>query len=368
MIKKFLLLTLVSIAFTACKDEHKNLKDGLYAEIETSKGNIIVELNYKKAPITVANFVTLAEGKNNFVTPDLKGKPFFDGLLFHRVISDFMIQTGDPIGTGSGDAGYKFRDEFTDLKHDKPGVLSMANSGPNTNSSQFFITHVETPWLDGKHSVFGQVIEGQDIVNAIVQGDMMNSVTIIRKGEDVKKFDAVKVFNDYFKKEVENQKKQALLDAEQKRIYDQKYKAVKEQKAMYFNQLKESATKTTSGFKYKILKTTNGNKPKDGTMIYMNYSGFLEDGTLFDTSNPEVAKQFGMFDEQRALQNGYSSLPYQMGSNKLIPGFVEGVNKLKFGEKAVFFIPSNLGYGEQGAGNVVPPNANLIFEVELLNK
>lgn len=368
MIKKLLLLTLISIAFTSCKDEHKNLKDGLYAEIETSKGNIIVELNYKKAPITVANFVTLAEGKNNFVTPDLKGKPFFDGLLFHRVISNFMVQTGDPIGNGSGDAGYKFRDEFTDLKHDKPGVLSMANSGPNTNSSQFFITHVETPWLDGKHSVFGQVVEGQDVVNAIVQGDMMNSVTIIRKGEDVKKFDAVKVFNDYFKKELENQKKQALIDAENKRIYDQKYKAVKEQKAMYFNQLKESATKTTSGFKFKILKSTNGSKPKDGAMIYMNYSGFLEDGTLFDTSDPETAKQFGMFNEQRAMQNGYSSLPYQMGSNKLIPGFVEGVNKLKFGEKAVFFIPSNLGYGEQGAGDVVPPNANLIFEVELLNK
>lgn len=368
MIKKLLLLTLISIAFTSCKDEHKNLKDGLYAEIETSKGNIIVELNYKKAPITVANFVTLAEGKNNFVTPDLKGKPFFDGLLFHRVISNFMVQTGDPIGNGSGDAGYKFTDEFTDLKHDKPGVLSMANSGPNTNSSQFFITHVETPWLDGKHSVFGQVVEGQDVVNAIVQGDMMNSVTIIRKGEDVKKFDAVKVFNDYFKKEVENQKKQALIDAENKRIYDQKYKAVKEQKAMYFNQLKESATKTNSGFKFKILKSTNGSKPKDGAMIYMNYSGFLENGTLFDTSDPEIAKQFGMFNEQRAMQNGYSSLPYQMGSNKLIPGFVEGVNKLKFGEKAVFFIPSNLGYGEQGAGDVVPPNANLIFEVELLNK
>ena len=179
MIKKLFLLTLISIAFTSCKDEHKNLKDGLYAEIETSKGNIIVELNYKKAPITVANFVTLAEGKNNFVTPDLKGKPFFDGLLFHRVISNFMVQTGDPIGNGSGDAGYKFTDEFTDLKHDKPGVLSMANSGPNTNSSQFFITHVETPWLDGKHSVFGQVVEGQDVVDAIVQGDMMNAEPIV---------------------------------------------------------------------------------------------------------------------------------------------------------------------------------------------
>ncbi|WP_396195279.1 peptidylprolyl isomerase [Flavobacterium sp.] len=368
MIKKLLLLTLISFAFLSCKDEHKDLKDGLYAEIETSKGNIIVELDYKKAPITVANFVTLAEGKNSFVPADLKGKPFFDGLLYHRVIADFMIQTGDPIGNGSGDAGYKFRDEFTDLKHDKPGVLSMANSGPNTNSSQFFITHVETPWLDGKHSVFGRVLEGMEVVNSIVQGDVMNTVTIIRKGEEVKKFDAVKVFNDYFKSEIENQKKQALIDAENKRIYDEKYKVVKEQKALYFKNIKNIATKTSSGFKFKILKTSSDGKPKDGDMIYMNYSGFLEDGTLFDTSSPEVAKQFGMFDEQRAMQNGYSSLPYQMGSNKLIPGFVEGVSKLKFGEKAVFFIPSNLGYAEQGAGHVVPPNANLIFEVELLNK
>lgn len=377
MTKKILLfLTIVSLSLTSCKNEYKDLKDGLYAKIETSKGTVIVALDYQKAPIMAANFATLAEGKNQFVSKEFKGKPFFDGLKFHRVISklngdseDFMVQTGDPLGNGSGDAGYKIRDEFTDLKHDKPGVLSMANSGPNTNSSQFFITLVPTPWLDGKHSVFGSVVgDGMKVVANIVKDDIIKTVTIIRKGEAVKKFDAVKVFNDYFKSETENQKKQAILDAQKKKDYDAKYKMVKDQKVSFFNELKKSATKTPSRFMFKITQKSTGDKPKDGETVHIEYAGFLEDGTLFDTSNPTVAKQFGMFDEQRAMQNGYTALPYVMGSNRMIPGFVEGLNKLKFGEKAVFFIPFALGYGEQGAGNVIPPNANLIFEVEIKNK
>lgn len=371
--KIYLLLAVITVCLTSCKDEYKNLKDGLYAEIETSKGTILLELEYQKAPIMVANFVTLAEGKNQFVTKELKGKPFYDGLKFHRVISksngdseDFMIQTGDPLGNGSGDAGYKCRDEFTDLRHDKPGVLSMANSGPNTNSSQFFITLVPTPWLDGKHSILGCVVgNGMTVASSIVKDDYIKTVKIIRKGEAVKKFDAVKIFNDYFKAEAENQKKQAAIDAENQRIYDAKYKVVKEQKVMFFNQLKKSATKTPSGFKFKITQKATSDKPQDGQTVYIEYAGFLEDGTLFDTSSPNVAKEFGKFDEQRAMQNGYSALPYVMGSNRMIPGFVEGLSKLKMGEKAVFFIPFTLGYGEQGAGNVIPPNANLIFEVEL---
>ena len=371
-----LFLAIFVLCLTSCKDEYKDLKDGLYAEIETSKGNIIVELEYQKAPVMVANFVTLAEGKNQFVSKEFKGKSFYDGLKFHRVISksngdteDFMIQTGDPLGNGSGDAGYKCRDEFTDLRHDKPGVLSMANSGPNTNSSQFFITLKDTPWLDGKHSVFGCVIgDGMTVVSSIVQNDDIKTVKIIRKGEAVKKFDAVKIFNDYFKAETENQKKQATIDEENKKIYDAKYKIVIEQKVIYFNELKKSSTKTSSGFKFKIIQKSNADKPKDGETVQIEYAGFLEDGTLFDTSSPNVAKEFGKFDEQRAMQNGYSALPYVIGSNRMIPGFVEGLSKLKMGEKAVFFIPFNLGYGEQGAGNVIPPNANLIFEVELKSK
>ena len=374
--KIYLLLAIIGLYLSSCKDEYKDLKDGLYAKIETSKGNILLELNYQKAPIMVANFVTLAEGKNQFVTEEFKGKPFYDGLKFHRVISksngdseDFMIQTGDPLGNGSGDAGYKCRDEFTDLRHDKPGVLSMANSGANTNSSQFFITLAPTSWLDGKHSVFGCVVgDGMTVASSIVQEDYIKKVTVIRKGEAVKKFDAVKIFTDYFKAEAENKKKQAAIDAVNKKKYDAKYKIVKEQKIISFNELKKSATKTSSGFKFKITKKSSAEKPKEGETVYIEYAGFLEDGTLFDTSSPNVAKEFGKFDEQRAMQNGYSALQYVMGSNRMIPGFVEGLSKLKMAEKAVFFIPFDLGYGEQGAGNVIPPNANLIFEVELKSK
>jgi peptidyl-prolyl cis-trans isomerase B (cyclophilin B) len=137
------------------------------ATIETNKGTIRLRLHDDKAPKTVANFEKLS------------GEGFYDGLLFHRVIPDFMIQTGCPQGTGTGGPGYKFPDEFhRDLKHDGPGVLSMANAGPNTNGSQFFITHVATPWLDNKHSVFGRVIEGQDIVDAIKKGDKMLKVNV----------------------------------------------------------------------------------------------------------------------------------------------------------------------------------------------
>ena len=186
-----LLFSLLSLL--SCKNEqYTDLPDGLYAELETSKGTILLELNYQKAPVTVANFVTLAEGKNTFVKESMKGKPFYDGLKFHRVIPDFMIQGGDPDGNGSGDAGYKFKDEITDLKHDGAGVLSMANSGPGTNSSQFFITHLATPWLDGLHTVFGRVVgNGMETVNKIVQDDYINSVKIIRNGEAAKKFNAV---------------------------------------------------------------------------------------------------------------------------------------------------------------------------------
>jgi peptidylprolyl isomerase len=177
------------------KPKKPKLEKGLYAEITTSKGIILIALEFKKTPLTVANFVGLAEGKiPNKAKPD--GQAFYDGLKFHRVIKDFMIQGGDPAGNGTGGPGYKFADEFvSELKHDKPGILSMANSGAKTNGSQFFITHKATPWLDGKHTVFGHVITGQDIVDAIVQGDSIEKIKIIRKGKAAKKFNAVKTFN-----------------------------------------------------------------------------------------------------------------------------------------------------------------------------
>ena len=356
MKKSILLLLLAVTSFYSCKDEHSNLPDGLYADIETNKGHIIVELDYKKAPITVANFVTLAEGKNEFVTKEyLKGKPFYDGLKFHRVIEEFMIQTGDPEGTGSGDTGYKFKDEITDLKFDKAGVLAMANNGPGTNSSQFFITHVETPWLDGKHTIFGHVVEkGQEVVNQVKQDDKIVTVTIIRNGEAAKKFDAVKVFHDYFSEIAKEQSK---------------YAGVQKEKEDALAALKAKATKTSTGLQYVITEKGTGKKPANGTQVYIHYSGFLENGTLFDSSVEEVAKTFGKFDASRAEAKGYQPIPFTAGSKSgLIPGFIEGIEQLSFGDKAVIFIPSHLAYGAAGAGNVIPPNANIVFEIQLLEK
>ncbi|MEO6173978.1 MAG: peptidylprolyl isomerase [Flavobacterium circumlabens] len=356
MKKSILILLLAATSFYSCKDKHSDLPDGLYAEIETNKGSIIVELDYKKAPVTVANFVTLAEGKSEFVTnEDLKNKPFYNGLKFHRVIEDFMIQSGDPLGTGSGDTGYKFKDEITDLKFDKGGVLAMANNGPGTNSSQFFITHVETPWLDGKHTIFGHVVDkGMEVVNKVVQGDNIVSVTIIRNGEAAKKFDAVKVFHDYFS-EIAKEKG--------------KFAEVQKEKVAYYASLKPKATKTSTGLEYVITEKGAGKKPATGTQLYIHYAGFLEDGTLFDTSIEDVAKTFGKFDQARAEAKAYQPIPFQAGrKDGMIPGFIEGIEKLSFGDKAVLFIPSHLAYGEAGAGAVIPPNANIIFEIQLLEK
>jgi cyclophilin family peptidyl-prolyl cis-trans isomerase len=368
MKKNILFLFILTATLFSCKQEEKNnLPDGLYAKIETNKGTIIVQLDYEKAPITVANFVTLAEGKNEFITNEnLKKKPFYDGLKFHRVIKDFMIQGGDPLGTGSGDTGYKFKDEISDARFDKGGVLAMANNGPATNSSQFFITHVETPWLDGKHTIFGHVVEkGMEVVNAIVQDDFMNKITIIRNGEAAKKFDAVKTFQDYFAVEAENQKNKIAIDA----AANAKFKAVYDQKVADLTTLKTKATKTPTGLQYVITKKAGGKKPANGANIYIHYAGFLENGTLFDSSIEEVSKTFGKYDANRAAQGGYQPIPFQAGrKDGMIPGFIEGLEKLSFGDKAVIFIPSKLGYGEAGAGGVIPPNANIIFEIELLEK
>ena len=352
--------------------------DGIFAEFDTNKGKIVVQLEYVKTPVTVANFISLAEGKNTYVKAELKGKPYYNNLKFHRVIKDFMIQGGCPLGTGTGDPGYKFKDEFTDLKHSKGGILSMANSGPGTNGSQFFITHKETPWLDGKHTVFGTVTSGMDVVNKIEMNDIINKVTIIKNGAGAKAFDAVKVFSNYYANKADDDKKQAALvalekakqlavQAEKMKEYNVKYAPVKLAKVANLNTIKTTATKTASGLQYKIIQNGSGKKPVDGTTIYVHYAGFFEDGTLFDSSYEAVNKEFGKYDENRAKANGYNPFPFQYGNKGgLIPGFLEGINLMNLGEKAVFFIPSNLGYGERGSGSVIPPNSNLIFELEIL--
>ena len=354
-----------------------NPNEGIFADIETSKGKITVQLEYKKTPITVANFISLSEGTNPYVKADLKGKPFYNGLKFHRVIKDFMIQGGDPLGTGSGDPGYKFKDEFTDLVHNKGGILSMANSGPGTNGSQFFITHKETPWLNGKHTIFGRSVSGMDVINAIVQDDVIKSITIVRKGAEAKKFDAPKVFSAYYGNKGEDDKKQALAKeeankkqnesaSEAKKVYTEKFGSVMSEKVRALAQIRKTATKSESGLEYVIVKG-NGEKPADKTTVYVNYSGYLEDGSLFDSSDEQVNKNYGKWDSNRAAQNGYQPFPFEIGNKGgLIPGFLEGLGYLSFGDKATFYIPSKLGYGEKGAGAVIPPNANIIFEVEIL--
>ncbi|WNM18686.1 peptidylprolyl isomerase [Flavobacterium capsici] len=312
----------------------KTSGEGIFAEFETTKGKIKVQLEYVKTPVTVANFISLVEGNNPEVKEEkLRGKPFYNGLKFHRVIENFMIQGGDPNGNGSGGPGYAFKDEFVpELKHDKPGILSMANSGPQTNGSQFFITHKDTPWLDGKHTVFGHVVTGQDVVNAIKQDDVINTVKIIRVGSAAKKFDAVKTFSTYIAGKAEEQKGELAKQA-----------AMKEQALKEF----ANASTTASGLKYVVIKEGNGEMPQATSNVKVHYTGMLLDGKIFDSS----------------VQRGE---PIDFPLNQVIPGWTEGVQLMKEGAKYKFYIPSNLAYGARGAGGVIPPNADLIFEVELL--
>lgn len=393
---KKLVVLLCALTATVSLAQTKNAKpkpvvlEGIFAEIYTNKGKIALQLEFQKTPITVANFITLAEGKNEYVTNDRKGKPYYNGLKFHRVIANFMIQGGCPLGTGAGDPGYKFKDEFDpSLKHDKPGILSMANSGPATNGSQFFITHKDTPWLNNKHSIFGHVIEGQKLVDAIAQDDVIEKVVIVRKGKLAKNFNAEKVFSEYMKMKPELDKKEAeenrikaeanakleaerkQKEAEAKAIADKEMKEklgpLLAAKVAELAALKAKTTTTASGLQYSILQKGTGVKPAEGKDIYVHYAGYLEDGTLFDSSYEAINKMYGKFDQNRANQNGYQPFPFKYGSiGGLIPGFLEGINNMNFNDKAIFFIPANLGYGERGAGNVIPPNSNIIFEVEIL--
>ncbi|OIQ20227.1 MAG: peptidylprolyl isomerase [Flavobacterium sp. MedPE-SWcel] len=356
-----LFLSLIAF-FCSCNNagnQPSNIKlgDGMYAEIETNKGTILLQLEYKKTPLTVANFVSLAEGKNKMVSDDLKGKKYYDGLSFHRVINNFMIQTGDPKGNGSGGPGYKFADEITDLKHDKAGILSMANAGPATNGSQFFITHRATPHLDGIHTVFGHVIEGMDVVNSIKQNDVMKSVKIIKIGREAKKFKAAKIFKKALEKSIEEQKKKKEL-----------LEKTKAEKVAYFAKEKAKSTTTDSGLQYTIVKEGNGQKPANGTMVQLKYSGFLDNAFLFDSSEVEVAKMFGNYIPQKDAAGAYKPIPFKVGTKKgMIPGFIEGIEQMKLGDKIIVFIPSHLGYGERGMPRgKIPGNANLIFELEMI--
>ena len=306
--------------------------NGLFATISTSKGEIKIELEFEKTPGTVGNFVGLSLGLiSNSIKP--LGEAYYNGLKFHRVINDFMIQAGCPLGTGTGDPGYKFDDEFhNELKHDRPGVISMANAGPSTNGSQFFITHLETPWLDNKHTVFGNVIDGMDVVNSISQNDEIISVKINAVGDKAKAFDAAKAFEDFNKSKADRIKKE------------------KENELKMLKDLSKGFSKTSSGLLYKFEKENNSHKPSNGNKVKVHYKGMLLDGTVFDSS----------FKRNQPIE-------FTLGVGQVIKGWDEGISLLGIGDKASFIIPSDVAYGASGAGGVIPPNATLVFEVELIS-
>ncbi|MEL1244477.1 peptidylprolyl isomerase [Flavobacterium sp. DGU11] len=308
------------------------MENGIYAKFNTNKGSILVKLTHDLTPGTVGNFVGLAEGNlENNEKP--QGKPYYDGLKFHRVIADFMIQGGCPQGTGTGGPGYQFDDEFhPSLRHDGPGVLSMANAGPGSNGSQFFITHVATPWLDDKHTVFGKVIEGQDVVDAIQGNDKLESVEIIREGDEAKTWNAIEAFRTF-------------EGSREKRIAEAKKQA---EEAM--EKLAAGFDKTESGLRYKFIQKGNGKQAEKGKKVSVHYSGSLENGQVFDSSYKR--KQ---------------PIDFQLGVGQVIEGWDEGIALLQVGDKARFVIPSHLGYGSRGAGGVIPPDATLIFDVELMD-
>ena len=374
MIKKMYLLAVIGLIMTSCKTSKRaDLGDGIFADIKTSKGDIIVRLEQDKTPITVANFISLAEGTNTFVSEEYKGKKYYDGLIFHRVMKDFMIQGGDPLGQGTGNPGYKFMDEFNDsLVRDKKGILSMANSGPTTNGSQFFITHNATPWLDNKHTVFGEVVEGMDVVDSIanvavgagnkpVEPVTMNTVEIIRNGKEARKFNAVKIMTEYFDGEED---RIAAIEKEKA----EKIEAIKRVKEEFVTEIeaeKAKATALPSGLKILTLKNGDGEKPKVGQKVNVMYAGYLMDGTLFDSNYEEVARKYGTFDWNREQGGGYMPVPMDYSpESRLIAGFREGLLTMKIGDKVRIFIPSHLGYGAQGGGPI-PADADLVFDLEI---
>ncbi|WP_114491552.1 peptidylprolyl isomerase [Candidatus Ulvibacter alkanivorans] len=357
-------ILLLSLAVVSCQSKYPDLDKGVYAEFITNKGTFVAKLYHEATPVTTANFVSLAEGENKMVDSTFRGKKYFNGLTFHRVIKDFMIQGGDPTGTGSGNPGYTFPDEIVDtLKHDSKGILSMANSGPDTNGSQFFITLKETPWLDGKHTVFGEIVKGQEIVDAIGEvettkpGDkpvnevVINEVNIIRNGN-------VKIAS--FSSEMEKLEKEEIKRKEElMRTASATVKSLEE--------LRENAEELPSGLKINIIEEGTGEKPAEGSKVLMNYAGYLSDGMLFDSNRLDVAEKYNMVNKARLAAGQYVPVPTDYSPDaKLIAGFREGLLQMSVGDKAVLFIPAHLAYGPSGYPPVIPPNSDLIFELELV--
>lgn len=344
-----LAMSFATVAMAKDKKKKVKLEPGMYAEITTTKGVILLQLEFEKTPMTVANFIGLAEGKFTFQDSIEFSKPFYDGLKFHRVIKDFMIQGGDPEGNGSGGPGYKFYDEpRSDLKHVGPGILSMANSGPATNGSQFFITHKETPWLDGKHTIFGHVLSGQEVVDAIAQDDIIESIKIIRKGKAAKKFKATEVFNSTYN-EIEKEYKARAEELEKiAKMSEEDYKNY------MFQLVKEkypTAKMSESGLVYIIENEGEGKKAAQNDKMTVHYNGtFRGSGDKFDSS----------FDRGQPMEFAYKV-------QRMIPGFEEGLGMVAKGGKAKLIIPYYQAYGAQGRPGAIPPYSDLVFDIEVID-
>lgn len=341
--KKLLLNLMLGLLFVnfACAqkktDNKTTLPEGLYAVVETNRGTIHVNLDYKNAPLTVANFVGLTEGKKEN-TFRKKGEPYFDGLKFHRIVPDFVIQGGDPSGNGTGGPGYQFENEISpNLKHNKKGVIAMANSGPDTNGSQFYFTLKELPFLDGNYSVFGHVVKGLDILDLIVQNksgeNTMKKVTIIRIGKEAKNFNSEKEFAQEKEKYKSKKEELAILQKE------------KEKKA---DEMIAKAKSTTSGLKYIIQKEGTGKVPVDGDKVNVHYTLTLKDGTEIDSSHKR-----------------YQPFEVEVGKMQLIQGWIEAIKTFKRGTKLTLIVPPNLGYGSKKTA-AIPENSTLLFDMEIL--
>lgn len=361
------LLLILTITLASCGSKYPDLGDGVYAEFVTNKGTFVAKLYNEATPLTVANFVSLAEGTNGMVDSTYKAKKFYNGLTFHRVIKDFMIQGGDPSGDGSGNPGYRFPDEIVDtLNFEKKGLLAMANSGPETNGSQFFVTLKETPWLNGRHTIFGEIVEGQAIIDSLgmvettkpgdkpLEAIIMKEVNIIRKG---------KVNVPYFTKEMEK------IETDKKDKQDRLDK-IAAQTAKEFSEMENSVDSLSSGLRIHYIEKGKGAKPKEGSKVLMNYAGYLANGNLFDSNIMAVAEKYDVVDEARKAANQYIPVEADYGPDaRLIPGFREGLLQMRVGDKAIFYIPSHLAYGEAGIPRAgIPSNADLIFEVELVEE
>lgn len=331
-----LILIVLSLPFLSVCQENKYQQNGLYAEIDTEKGLIVVSLAFEKAPMTVSNFVGLAEGTiQNSARP--KGEPYYNGLIFHRVAPEFVIQAGDPNGNGTGGPGYTFPNEIhPDLKHDKPGTLAMANAGPDTNGSQFYITLKETPHLDGGYSVFGYTVQGMGIVNKIEKGDVIKSIKIIRSGAAAKKF---KPDTESFRQ---------MVDAAIK-VKEQAIEETFKQDTKWVEQKWPDARKSESGLRYIVKKEGKGPKPEKGAKVKVHYTVTFLNGKKLESS----------VDKGQPLE-------FELKVRPMIPGFEEAILDMRKGEKRLLILPPHLAYGKQGRGPI-PPNSYLIFEVELLD-